>query len=91
MSVSGGVDVILEELWLDLVLQVSQQSTVGLLQEVSKKNQKETQGKYEMYTVWTLLSSTKAKEDLSKIIQPYGDAENSLIYRPALNWQSKIS
>ena len=39
MSVSGGVDVVLQELGLDLVLQVSQQSAVSLLQEEERRQE----------------------------------------------------
>lgn len=40
VSISGGVNVILQELGLDLVLQVSQQSTVGLLWEEKRRDEK---------------------------------------------------
>lgn len=51
MSLSGGVDVILQELGLDLILQVSEQSIIRLLQ---KRREKERSGEEKKRLLATL-------------------------------------
>lgn len=41
MSLSGGVDVILQELGLDLILQVSEESIISLLQRRGEERREE--------------------------------------------------